>query len=110
MISASQIAFAPLGPTITITANVTAPTAQQAPTDATLQSVGQYRVVNASANVIFMGVGTTASAAQTAAGAVSTSIPLLPGAVEVLRFKTTSWFSATAVGASTLYITPGQGI
>lgn len=110
MISASQIAFAPLGPTITITANASAPSAQQAPTDAIFQSWGQYRVVNASANVIFMGVGASATAAQTAAGAVATSIPLLPGAVEVLRFTTTTWFSATAVAASTLYITPGQGL
>lgn len=110
MLSASQIPFAPLGPTITITANVAAPTAQQAPTTSTIQSAGQYRVVNASTNTIFLGVGSTAAAAQTAAGSAATSVPLLSGAVEILRFATTTWFSATASGASTLYITPGQGL
>ena len=108
--SASQIPFAPLGNTVTITANVAAPVGVQAPVVSPEYEAGQYRVVNASTNTIFLAVGSTAAAAATRAASVATSIPLLTGAVEIIRFGKDSYFSATAAGASTLYITPGQGL
>lgn len=106
----SQIAFAPLGPTITITANVSAPAAQQAPVSAGNQSVGQYRILNTGAATVLLGVGNTAAEAQTNAASAATAVPLLSGATEVLRFGTGSYFSATAGSATTIYIVPGQGL
>jgi hypothetical protein len=65
--------------------------------------------------IVHLGVGpTVAKAKANAEAAVSgnpaAGIPLLPGAVEILRFSDTSYFSGLAASAQTLYITPGQGI
>jgi hypothetical protein len=108
--SSSQIPFAPLGNTVTITANVAAPVGVQAPVTAPEYNAGQYRVVNASANTIFLGIGSTAAIAQTRAGSAATSIPLLAGAVEIIRLGQDVFMSGTASAASTLYVTPGQGL
>jgi hypothetical protein len=113
----SQIAFAPLGETIAITANATAPNGVQALVleRNKAHSTGQYRVINAGTVIVHLGVGpTVAKAKANAEAAVSgnpaAGIPLLPGAVEILRFSATSYFSGLAASAQTLYITPGQGI
>lgn len=85
MASSSQIPFGPLGDTITFAAATpTPPTALQAPVDPTTNtSAGQYRIINDSTVTVFLGVGKTSAAAISNAGAVATSIPLLPGTDEV---------------------------
>lgn len=117
MASNSQIAFAPLGETIAITANATSPNGVQALVleRNKAHSTGQYRVINAGTVIVHLGVGpTVAKAKANAEAAVSgnpaAGIPLLPGAVEILRFSAEAYFSGLAASAQTLYITPGQGI
>jgi len=117
MASNSQIAFAPLGETIAITAAATAPDGVQALVFERNKenTTGQYRVVNAGTVIVHLGVGSTvAKAKANAEAAVSgnpvAGIPLLPGAVEILRFSAEAYFSGLAASAQTLYITPGQGI
>lgn len=117
MATNSQVPFNPLGETIAITANVAPPAGVQAPVQSRFSpyAAGQYRVVNASDSIIHLGVGSTATAAQNnAVAAVSGNpgpgIPLLAGAIEILRFTADSYFSAAAGAAKTLYITPGQGL
>jgi hypothetical protein len=113
----SQIAFSPLGETIVVAADAVAPTGIQATVYAKFdpQNAGQYRVINAGTNTVFLGTG--ASAAEAAANAVapiagdpSPAIVLVPGAVEILRFNQNTYFSGLAAAANTVYITPGQGL
>ena len=113
----SQIAFAPLGNTVVIPAAAVAPTGVQALVLARLdaQSTGQYRIINSSANTVFLGVGgtaaeATANAVAPVAGTPSAAIVLVPGAVEVLRFGRESFFSGLASAASTVYIVQGEGM
>lgn len=113
----SQIAFTPLGKTIVVAAAGTAPTGVQAPVYVKFdsQNAGQYRFVNSGANTVFLGTGSTAALAAAAAvapvaGTPSEAIPLLPGAVEVLRFNQDTFFSGLASVATTVYVTPGQGL
>ena len=117
MATNSQIAFAPLGETIALTANATAPDGVQALVFERNKdnTTGQYRVVNAGTVIVHLGTGSTvAKAKANAEAAVSgnpgAGIPLLPGAVEILRFSAEAYFSGLAASAQTLYITPGQGI
>jgi len=113
----SQIAFAPLGQTVVVPAAASAPTGVQALVDARFdaQSTGQYRIINSSANTVFLGVGptaaiATANAVAPVAGTPSAAIVLVPGAVEVLRFGRESFFSGLASAASTVYIVQGEGM
>jgi hypothetical protein len=114
----SQIAFAPLGNTVVIPAAAMASTGVQALVDARFdaQGTGQYRIVNASTNTVFLGVGptaaiATANAVAPVAGTPSAAIVLVSGAVEVLRFGRESFFSGLApAGASTVYIVQGEGM
>ena len=113
----SQIAFTPLGKTIAVAAASTAPTGVQAPVAEKFnpQNAGQYRIVNAGTNTVFLGTGPTAALAQAAAvapvaGTPSDAIVLLPGAIEVLRFNKDTFFSGLAAAANTVYVTPGQGL
>lgn len=117
MSSNSQIAFSALGNTIAITATTVAPDGVQALVSESNKtfSSGQYRVVNAGTVIVHLGIGSTVAAAKAnAAAAVSgtpgAGIPLLPGAIEILRFSADAYFSGLAASAQTLYITPGQGI
>jgi hypothetical protein len=113
MASSSQIPFAPLGDTVTFTAATTPPTAVQALVKVTETSVGQFRIINAGIVTVFLGVGSTAAEAQANAdsSAPAKSIPLVPGAVEILRFPPASFFSGdTASSTAVIYITPGQGL
>lgn len=117
MASNSQIAFAPLGETVVIPAAATAPTGVQALVDARFdaQATGQYRIINSSDNIVFLGVGSTAAIATAnavapVAGVPSAAIVLVPGAVEVLRFGRESFFSGLASAASTVYIVQGEGM
>jgi hypothetical protein len=113
----SQIAFNPQGKTIAVAADAVAPAGVQAPVYEKFnpQNAGQYRFVNAGTATVFIGTGPTAALAQAAAvapiaGTPSDAIPLLPGAVEILRFNKDTFFSGLASGATTIYVTPGQGI
>jgi len=113
----SQIAFSPLGETIVVAADAAAPTGIQAPVHTKFdpQNAGQYRLVNAGANTVFLGTGSsaadaTANAVAPVAGNPSPAIVLLPGAVEIIRFNQGTYFSGLAAAATTVYITPGQGL
>lgn len=111
----SQIAFNPQGETVVVAAAAVAPVGIQALTTQSPGQAGQYRFVNAGVNTVFLGIGSTAAIAQAnavapVAGNPSPAIPLIPGAVEILRFGEESYFSGLAAAATTLYITPGQGL
>lgn len=113
----SQIAFAPLGKTIAVAAAASAPTGIQAPVYAKFnpQNAGQYRFINNGTTTVFLGTGPTAALAQAAAvapvaGTPSDAIVLVPGAVEIIRFNKDTFFSGLASGATTVYVTPGQGL
>jgi hypothetical protein len=118
MASNSQIAFAPLGQTVVVPAAAVAPTGVQALVDSRFdgQGTGQYRIINSSSNIVFLGIGSTAAIATAnavapVAGTPSSAIVLVPGAVEVLRFGRESFFSGLApAGASTVYIVQGEGM
>jgi hypothetical protein len=76
---------------------------------------GQMRIVNTSLNTVHLGYGPTAAEAQAnavaaTAGNPAPSVPLVAGAVEILRFSAGLFFSGAAAGASTVYMTPGEGL
>ena len=117
MATNSQIAFNPQGKTVVVAAAAIAPLGVQAPVDQrfSAQETGQVRIVNASTNTVHLGVGPTAAAAQSnavaaTAGNPAAGIPLVAGAVEVLRFPAGWYFSGVAALASTVYVTPGEGL
>ena len=113
----SQIASNPQGETVVIAADAVAPLGVQVLTKSggSEPSSGQYRVVNSGATTVFLGVGPTAALAQAnsvapTAGAPSSAIVLVPGAVEVLSFGDKAFFSGLAAVATTVYITQGAGV
>jgi hypothetical protein len=113
----SQIAFAPLGNTVVVAAAASAPTGIQAPVYAKFdpQNAGQFRFINAGTTNVFLSTGSTAAEATAnavapVAGTPSAAIVLVPGAVEILRFNQTTFFSGLSSAAATVYITPGQGL
>jgi hypothetical protein len=113
----SQIAFNPQGKTVVIAATTSAPAGLQAPVDAvnTAQATGQYRIVNSGTVAVFLGFGATAAEATAnavapIAGTPTSALALLPGAIEVLRFTPNTFFSGLAASATSVYITPGQGL
>ncbi len=117
MATNSQIAFNPQGKTVVVAADAVAPLGVQAPVDQrfSAQETGQVRVVNSSTNLVHIGVGPTAAAAQAnavaaTAGNAAAGIPLVAGAVEVLRFPAGWYFSGVAGAATTVYLTPGDGL
>ena len=117
MATNSQIPFIPQGETYVIPAAVAAPAGVQVPVYGRYeaQAKGQYRVVNASLNVVHLAWGNTAAEAQTkavaaVAGNPSETVVLLGGAVEILRFPADAFFSGVAAGASTVYMVQGEGI
>jgi hypothetical protein len=117
MATGSQIPFNPQGETVVIAAAVAPPLGVQVPVYEKFSSyvAGQMRIVNSSNNIVHLGFGPTAAIAQTnavaaAAGNPAPSIPMLPGAVEILRFSAGFFFSGAAGAASTVYMTPGEGL
>ena len=113
MATNSQIAFNPQGNTVVVAAAGTAPTGVQV--SAGTNASGQYRIVNAGNVTVHLGVGATAAAAQAnavaaAAGVPAASVPMVAGAVEILRFPANAYFSGYSLSAATVYITPGEGI
>lgn len=111
-------AFLQNGATQLIAAAATPPSAVQALPNFTATStsppINQFRVVNSGTVTAFLGAGPTAALAATNSAVVSSSgnaIPVLPGAVEILSFPPSWYFTAsTASGTATVYITPGQGL
>lgn len=116
MATNSQIAFAPLGKTVVVAADAVAPDGVLVPVNPPSLETGQIRIVNSSANIVHLGVGSTAAsakanAAAAAAGVPAAGIPLVAGAVEVMRFAPGLFYSGIcAAGASTLFLTPGEGL
>lgn len=117
MATNSQIAFNPQGETVVVAAAAVAPLGVQVPVyeRAKPQETGQIRIVNSSTNIVHLGYGPTAAEAQAnavaaAAGNPAPSVPLVAGAVEILRFSAGMYFSGGAAGASTVYMTPGEGL
>lgn len=117
MATNSQIAFNPQGKTIMVAAAGIAPIGVQAPVYEKFnpQSTGQYRFVNTGTSTVFLGTGPSAALAQAAAvapvaGTPSDAVVLVPGAVEILRFNKDTYFSGLAAAATTVYITPGEGL
>jgi hypothetical protein len=117
MATNSQIAFNPHGETVVVAAAAVAPLGVQVPVDqrAKPQETGQIRIVNSSSNLVHLGYGPTAAIAQAnavaaVAGNPAPSVPLVAGAVEILRFSAGLYFSGAAAGASTVYMTPGEGL
>jgi hypothetical protein len=113
----SQIAFAPFGKTVVVAATTSAPTGIQALVYDKFepQNAGQFRFINAGTTTVFLGTGSTAAEATAnavapVAGTPSAAIVLVPGAVEILRFNQTTFFSGLSSSAATVYITPGQGL
>ena len=79
------------------------------------QATGQVRIVNAGANIAHVGVGASASeaaanAVAATAGSPASGIPILPGTEKIVRVPLGSYFSGVATIATTLYITPGEGL
>jgi hypothetical protein len=109
----AALAFSPLGDTISFTAATPAPPAavQTVNNDPTRTSY-QFRIINSGIVVVFLGVGATQAAAGAAALTLAAgSIPLVPGAVEVLSFPAGSWFTAlSASSTAVIYVTPGEGL
>ena len=113
----SQIAWTPEGQTVVIAANNPASTGIQVlvPQKFRGSATGQFRVINIGNVVVWLGFGVTAAEATAAAAAAtagnpSSAIPLVAGAVEILRFAPDLFFSGFASTASTVYMTPGQGL
>ena len=103
--------FTPSGNTVTFTAATTAPAAIQAVS--TTLGGNQYRILNAGSVTAFLGVGTTADAANSAAAVVTSSgqaIPLLAGTDEIITFLPNAYFTGvTGSSTAVIYITPGDG-
>jgi hypothetical protein len=103
--------FTPSGNTVTFTAATTAPAAIQAVS--TTLGGNQYRILNAGSVTAFLGVGTTAAAANSAAAVVTSSgqaIPLLAGTDEIITFLPNAYFTGvTGSSTAVIYITPGDG-
>ena len=103
--------FTPSGNTVTFTAATTAPTPVQAVS--TTLGGNQYRILNAGSVVAFLGIGTTAASANSAAQVVTSSnvaIPLLAGTDEIITFVPNAYFTAvTGSSSAVIYITPGDG-
>ena len=105
-------AFQKTGNTVAFIAATTAPTPVQAVS--TTLGGNQYRIINSGDKTVFLGYGSTAALANSAATVVTTSgeaIPLLPGTDEVLTFVPNAYFTGiTATGTATVYVTPGDGL
>lgn len=110
--------FTPLGNTVLLVGNSTAPTGIQAPVSTGL-GASQYHIANTGSQPVFLSYATSAALAQSGAviptgtGANSSAvIPIMPGSAAVYSFPVGSFFSGitSAVGPTNIYITPGEGL
>ena len=109
-------AFAQMGDTVKFTAATTAP----APVQCVGKTLGgnQYRIINISTTVAYLGYGVTAATA-TANAVIPTGdganavfcLVLLGGTDEILSFVPNAFFTAqTASGTADIFICPGDGL
>jgi hypothetical protein len=105
-------AFQKTGNTVAFIAATTAPTPVQAVS--TTLGGNQYRIINSGSVTVFLGYGSTAALANSAATVVTATgeaIPLLPGTDEILTFVPNAYFTGiTATGTATVYVTCGDGL
>ena len=106
--------FRQAGPTVIITAAVTAPAAVQVLMN---EGVGnqQYVLTNSGANIAVMAMGQNQTqciqnAGTPQPGAPTQTYPLLNGSQVTITGPQNAWFTGTTVtGTSAVYITPGYG-
>ena len=113
--SGSAGAFNPIGNTVVITCDNTAPTAVQVVQNfSTLPSFCQYRFFNSGSGMIFLGWGANAALASAAAVVPSTttvSLPIAPGSIEIVSLPSNTYITGIGnTGPNVLYITPGVGM
>lgn len=112
--SNSQFVFSPLGNTVKLTADTIAPAGVSAPVRGSAVDAGQFRIVNSGSETVYLGVGSSATEAQSNADIVVTSqrsIPIMAGSVEIMRFAPGAYFSGiTSANPVIIFITPGQGL
>lgn len=105
--------FRPKGSTYAISAAASAPTpiSVAGPVSGDVS----YMVFNSGTVVAFLAYGPNAAAATAnstapVAGTPQPNVPIAPGGVKVFTLTGSQFFTATAASASTVYITPGEGI
>ena len=109
------LSWAPVGKTLLVAADTTAPVGTQAITSPCAGGF-QYRVCNNGTVTVFYAWSKTSGAAAAALAVIPTatsqdSYPLPPGAVEVVTAPADAYFSAiTASGTASVFITPGRGL
>jgi len=104
----TQEVFQPIGLTVNFTGATTAPTAVQ-PNPSNVVNTN-FRFVNSGIVTVFLGTGTSSAIAVTAAS-VTTGIPLVSGAVEVMSFPAGTFFTGiTGSSTAVIYVTQGQGL
>ena len=96
-------AFKPAGRTSTV--NLAATTASSRVQVQSAAGGRSLRVHNAGSVTVFIAMGDV-----TVAAVLATSIPIPPGAVEVITCTYTHVAGITAGGTATLYFTPGDGV
>ena len=115
LVIANIQAFAPLGNTITFTANTSGniPTPVQAvPVSGTAT---QYLISNTGVNLAFISYANSAALATAncvvPTGTSTLTVPVLPGSAVVITAGTSYYFCGiTSSGTSVIYVTPGAGL
>lgn len=111
-------AFTPLGNTVLLIGNSTAPSGIQAPVSVGL-GASQYHFVNTGTQTVFLSYANSAALAQSGAviptgtgASATTVIPLMPGVAAIYSLPSGSYFSAicSVAAAQNIYITPGEGV
>ena len=103
--------FTPMGNTVTFTAAASPPTPVQALSS--IIGATQYRVHNQGNSVIYLGFGSSASAATTMANTsvVGSTITMVPSSVEVFTLNANQYFTGiTDTGTAKVYIMAGDGM
>jgi hypothetical protein len=102
--------FTPMGNTVTFVAAVSPPSAVQA--SSTTIGGTQYRVHNSGNVAVYLGFGSTATAAATMANTtiVGSTLSMMPNSVEVFTLNANQYFTgATSSGTAIVNVTPGDG-
>lgn len=120
MSDSNTSAFNPLGNTICVKSDASAPLGKQAPVNSkySSQPAGCFRFANTGTAWAYVGVASTAAQAQTdadsslvlASGDPADVVAIAPGSVEIMRFGADCYFSSLSTSALDLYITPGAGL
>jgi len=107
------MAFTPMGNTVTFTAATSAPT----PVQCLSTTIGatQYKIViPAGNNVVFIGYGSTSSAATAMANVVTStgqSFVMLAGTDQIITLNANQYFTGvTNTGTANVYVMAGDGM